>query len=107
MAVPYARRVDGNQKRVAAELRKRGFSVAFTHTIGGGRPDFSVGRWGITVDVELKDPAKPPSQRKLTPAEEKWHGAWKGCAIVAETADEIVDFMEGELIRERIAYVED
>ncbi len=106
MAGRYARKVDANQKRVTAELRKRGFSVALTHTLGGGRPDFTVGRWGVSVDVELKDPAKPPSQRKLTPAEAKWHGAWKGCAMIAETAEEIVDFMEAELIRERIAYME-
>jgi len=90
----YARRVDENQSAVAANLRARGYSVAFTHAIGKGFPDFAVGRYGITCLVELKDPLKPPSQRKLTDAEAEWHDTWKGCAMVAETADEIVAFME-------------
>ena len=93
MAGRFARRVDANQRAVTAELRVLGYSVELTHTVGGGFPDLAVGRWGITCNVELKNPDKPPSQRKLTPAEREWHGAWKGCSMVAETAEEIDCFM--------------
>ena len=93
MAGRFARRVDANQRAVTAELRARGYSVEPTHVVAGGFPDIAVGRWGITCLVELKNPGKPPSQRKLTPSEDEWHGAWKGCSMVAETAEEIDVFM--------------
>jgi len=73
------------------ELRASGFSVALTHTLGQGFPDMVVGFGNYNLLVEIKDPEKPPSQRKLTPDEEEWHANWKGCVIVAEHSADVIE----------------
>lgn len=67
------KRADANQPDVVAALRAAGAKVCHLHAVGGGCPDLLVafrGRWCV---IEVKDGAKPPSERKLTPAEEAWH----------------------------------
>lgn len=86
-----AARVDDNQKTLTEQLRSAGFSVALTHTVGKGFPDMVVGFAGHNVLVEIKDPDKPPSKRRLTEDELKWHENWKGLVIVAETIDDVID----------------
>ena len=89
-----AARVDANQRQVTQILRVLGFSVAITSGCGDGFPDLAVGRWGITLLVELKNGEKPPSDRKLTDLEIKFHGGWRGAALVATSTEEIVCEME-------------
>lgn len=84
------KKVDANQSKVVSALRQCGFSVAITSMVGNGFVDLIVGKNGINLLVELKDEDKPPSQRKLTPDEEKFHGSWRGKVIVANNIDDIL-----------------
>lgn len=72
------KRVDDNQKEIVTELREIGATVQHLHTIGKGCPDILVGFGGRNYLFEIKDPSKPPSQTKLTPAELKWSLDWTG-----------------------------
>lgn len=87
-------RVDGNQKQVVQNLRKCGYSVLILSNVGKGCPDLLVGCNGLNVLVELKDPAQPPSKKVLTPDEVEFFDTWKGVAIVAESAEEIIKKIE-------------
>lgn len=48
--------------------------------------DLLVGRNGVNLLLEVKDPAKPPSSRALTPTQRKFFDAWKGQVDVVFTA---------------------
>jgi len=71
-------KVDANQPEVVAALRKAGCTVQSLAAVGKGVPDIMVGRAGVTYLLEIKDGAKPPSARKLTPLEASWAAAWTG-----------------------------
>ena len=74
-----AARRDANEKEVIAALREAG---AFVKVINDeGAFDLLVGYTGPsgfqhTLLLEVKDGAKPPSARALTPAEAKFHEEW-------------------------------
>ena len=71
-------KVDHNQKRVVQALRSSGCSVESLAAVGKGVPDLLVGFRGQNFLVEVKDGAKPPSKRKLTPDQVTWHSEWRG-----------------------------
>ena len=71
-------RTDGNQTEVVAALRKSGASVCSLAGQADGVPDLLVGWRGKTILIEVKDSSKPPSARKLTPAQVRWHAEWTG-----------------------------
>tara|TARA_R110000824_G_scaffold188467_1_gene369789 strand:- start:1031 stop:1318 length:288 start_codon:yes stop_codon:yes gene_type:complete len=77
-------RVDHNQAEVVFALRTAGAFVQSLATVGDGCPDLLVGFQGETYLMEIKDGRKPPSARKLTEDEGRWHERWKGgaCAVV-------------------------
>jgi hypothetical protein len=79
-------KVDANQAEIVAALRAAGATVQPLHTIGQGCPDLLVGVGGRSYVLEVKDGRKVPSARKLTPDEVKWFAAWKGHAVVVESA---------------------
>lgn len=56
--------------------------------LGKGVPDIAVGYRGKNFLFEIKDWKQPPSKRKLTLDEKKWHQAWNGQVHVVETFDE-------------------
>lgn len=85
-----AAKVDDNQAEIVAALRKIGASVQPLHAVGQGCPDLLVGWRGITSLLEVKDGKKPPSARKLTPDQEKWHAAWMGQVTVVETVEQAI-----------------
>lgn len=85
-----AKKIDGNQNTIVNQLRRCGFSVAITSAQGQGFPDIVVGKYGKNLLVEIKDPAQPASKRKLTPDEQKFHEAWQGEIIIAETVEDIL-----------------
>jgi hypothetical protein len=68
----YAARVDANQARIVKALRKIGVAVTPLHTVGNGCGDLLASFRGIWAVLEIKDGSKPPSARKLTPAERLW-----------------------------------
>ena len=71
-----AARRDANEDQVVSALEAAG---AFVKKINdGGMFDLLVWYRGNTLLLECKDGNKPPSARKLTPAEQKFHDQWPG-----------------------------
>ena len=83
-----AARVDANQKEIVQALVQVGASVLHMHQLGKGAPDIAVGWRGLTYFFEIKDGAKPPSQRRLTDDEQHWHLFWRGHVEIVESVDE-------------------
>lgn len=83
-------RVDANQPVIVATLRRCGFAVAHTHTIGKGFPDLVIARNGWTGLVEVKDADKPPSARRLTNDEYDFHQKWPGEIFIIESVDDVL-----------------
>lgn len=73
-----AAKVDANQEQVVQALRAAGAVVQILAAVGKGVPDLLVGYQGKTLLLEVKDGNKPPSERRLTEDQIKWHGAWRG-----------------------------
>jgi hypothetical protein len=76
--VRRAAAVDANQQGIIGALRKAGASVQPLHTVGQGCPDLLCGFRGQTHLIEIKDGAKSPSRRALTPDQMTWHALWWG-----------------------------
>ena len=95
-----AARVDAGQDQIVSALRACGCSVRVI-TQGDGIPDLLVGYInpvsgrGYNILMEVKDGRKPPSARKLTPAEEKFFMEWKGGLIaVVNSVEEALDILK-------------
>ena len=88
-----AAKVDDNQKEIVEALRKCGASVQLLHAVGQGCPDILIGYKGANYLAEIKDNKKTPSQRKLTPAQIKWHDEWRGQKIILKSVDEAIQFL--------------
>jgi hypothetical protein len=85
-----AKRVDENQAKIVAHLRRLNISVQHLHTIGQGCPDLLLGFRNKNYLIELKDKSKPPSAKKLTPDEEEFFRDWRGQVNKCETLEEIL-----------------
>jgi len=83
-----AAKVDDNQRDIVRAFRDMGASVQHLHAVGAGCPDLLIGWQGRNLLVEVKDGAKVPSARKLTPAEVEFHEAWRGQVCIVETVDD-------------------
>ena len=96
----YAKRVDANHSDVVEAFREAMPEATVFDASGAGRgfPDLVVGWRGKNFLIELKDPEKVPSARKLTPAQEKFKLKWSGqydvchsaadiCAVLARSAE--------------------
>ena len=82
-----AARVDANQAEIVEALRAAGVSVLVLSQLGRGTPDLLLGTHMGNLLLEVKDGAKPPSARKLTPDEERFFSTWRGPkAVVHSTA---------------------
>jgi hypothetical protein len=86
-----AAKVDDNQVELVASMRKIGAKVFHTHQVGKGFPDLVVAYRGVNYLVEVKDPAKFPSERKLTKDEKKFFDSWAGPVFVAETIEHFLE----------------
>lgn len=75
-----AAKVDANQDQIVSALRAAGAIVQSLAAIGKGVPDLLVLFRGNLSLLECKDGSKPPSARKLTDDQQKWHQAW-GCIV--------------------------
>lgn len=68
---------DANHGEIRDNLRKIPGCVVFDAAhVGGGFPDLVVGFQGVITLLEIKDGGKPPSRRRLTEVEAKFHRAW-------------------------------
>lgn len=83
-----AAKVDDNQGTIVDALRAAGASVHIGSALGQGFPDVICGIAFRTGLFEIKDGAKPPSARKLTPDQEKFRREWKGHYCVVSTVEE-------------------
>jgi hypothetical protein len=93
-----AAKVDANQAEIVAALRRCGATVQHLHTVGQGCPDLLVGRGGVTFLLEVKDGAKPPSRRALTPQEAAWIEGWRGRPVaVVESVDDALAVLGVEI----------
>src|SRR3990172_4991298 len=85
-------RTDENQAAYVRALRQiPGVSVLDLSRLGQGAPDLAVGYDGRTTLVELKNPAMPPSARKLTPDEERFRDGWTGSYLTTTDLSEILE----------------
>jgi hypothetical protein len=84
-----AAHVDSNQGAIVDALRAAGASVEpKLARVGDGVPDLLVGIRGVNALFEVKDGAKIPSKRKLTPDEKDWHEKWRGSIFVVYSVDD-------------------
>ena len=84
-------KVDANHSKIVSELRKlKGVTVRSVATIKNFL-DIIVGYNGRNYLFEIKDPEKPPSQRKLTEGEKKFMDEWTGQADLALTTQDIIE----------------
>lgn len=90
-----AARVDENQSDIVSSLRAIG-AIVRVISQGDGIPDLLVGFQGQTFLLEVKDGNKPPSARKLTPAEQKFFDEWRGGRLaVVNSVDEAIAVVLG------------
>lgn len=95
-----AARVDANSEQVVSALRAAGAYVRII-TQGDGLPDLLVGYTNpvsgnkYSMLLEVKDGRKPPSERKLTPAEEKFFKEWTGGMLaVVNSVEDALDILK-------------
>jgi len=86
-----AAKVDANQEEIVTALRHIGATVQPLHMVGKGCPDLLVGYRGANYLLEVKDGTKPPSKRRLTPDEQRWHDAWQGDVLIVASGQHAVD----------------
>jgi len=87
-------KIDVNQPEIVKNLRKLGYSVAVTSSLGKGFPDILVGHNHKNFMFEIKDPNKPPSQVKLTDDELTFHRKWRGQINTVFDAEEIINLIK-------------
>lgn len=93
-----AAKVDANHAEVVDALRAAGCGVLSLAAVGKGCPDLLVHPptypdCRMAVLMEIKDGAKPPSERKLTKAQVEFHRKWKGWIYTVTSVDEALDVM--------------
>ena len=86
-----AARVDDNQKAIVEAFRQLGCSVLHLHSLGQGAGDILVGYGGLCMMCEVKDGSKPPSRRRLTALEDKFHASWTGGIRIVENLDDVAE----------------
>jgi hypothetical protein len=86
-------RKDANQPELVRIIRQCGASYQHTHSIPGAL-DGIIGYCGIDQRVEIKDPAKPASHRRLTDSEHDVIASWRGRKpVVIETVEDIINLL--------------
>ena len=82
----YARRQDDNHGTIVKALALHGFKIFDASHVGRGHPDLTVGfeSWlgPVQFGIEIKDGSKPPSARRLTPAQVEFRKSYPWVRIV-------------------------
>jgi len=89
-----AAKVDANHAEIVKDLRKYGHDVYDMSRVGQGFPDLLVCAHKKWVLLEIKDGSRPPSERRLTEAQQKWHAACRGPVAVVASRDEAIQACE-------------
>lgn len=92
----YAKKTDTNHMLVVNALRKFGVFVVDTSRVGAGFPDLLCVYRGVTVLLEVKDGTRPRSERKLTPAQQRFHERFPGRVAVAESPEDAIRIVTGQ-----------
>ena len=88
-----AARRDANEGKIVVALQACGAYVKKINDEGAF--DLLVCYRGWTLLLEVKDGAKPPSARALTPAEQKFHNEWPGQNLFIVTSEhEALDILK-------------
>ncbi|GAP66813.1 hypothetical protein MBSD_n2128 [Mizugakiibacter sediminis] len=96
-----AARTDANHADVKNALRAIGCYVVDCAHVGAGFPDLVCAWRGKWVFIEVKDGAKVPSARKLTPDQTIFHAEAlsRNCRVhVVTSADEAIKAMQAETL---------
>jgi hypothetical protein len=64
-----------------------------------GCPDILVGYKGVNLLIEIKNDSMPPSARKLTPPQQKWHSSWSGQVCIVKDGSEAIVLIKGISIK--------
>lgn len=89
-----AAKIDANQPEIVKALRQVGCTVQSLASTGKGVPDLLVASpSGCLYLMEVKDGDKPPSARKLTPDQVKWHGDWNSEIHIVLSAEQAIDIV--------------
>jgi hypothetical protein len=88
-----AARRDDNEKDIIKAMRECG---AFVKAVNDeGAFDLLVWYNGHTLLLEVKDGSKPPSARRLTDAEQKFHDEWPGNNLyIVKSVQEALDLLK-------------
>lgn len=89
-----AAKIDSNQQAIVKALRAHGCDVMSLAAVGDGCPDLLVSRPYYPryyYLMEIKDGAKPPSARELTPAQVRFHSKWGAPIHIVTSVDEALD----------------
>lgn len=82
-------KLDGNHLSIKHALESLPGVLVFDLAVrGDGCPDLLCAFRDRLRLLEIKDPAQPPSKRRLTPAEAEFHARWKPWVAVVETLDD-------------------
>ena len=82
---------DGNHDEIVAALLAVYAGVVDLSAVGDGVADLLVHMPVAPFDtflMEIKDGSLPPSHRKLTPAQERFHAEWRGRIVVVTSVNE-------------------
>lgn len=81
------KKVDVNQPQLVSDLRRMGYSVCHTHTIGQGVPDLIVSDRVYMIFVEVKSEGQ-----ELNDREKQWWVKWNGVTpVLAYKAEDVVE----------------
>lgn len=89
-----AARVDANHAEIVNALRRIGAAVQDLSGVGQGCPDLLICYRGHNLLIEIKDGSKPPSARKLTPDQVRWHAKWPVPVAVVESVDQLFNQLQ-------------
>ena len=88
-----AARRDANETEIIKAMRECGAYVKQINDEGAF--DLLVSYRGETLLLEVKDGAKPPSARRLTDAEQKFHDEWPGTNLgIVNSVQEALDLLK-------------
>jgi hypothetical protein len=87
-------RKDSNHVEIVKAFRDLNVSVHDTAQLGDGFPDICVATNQTTVLVEIKDGEKPPSARKLTEDEARFHEQWQGWIEIVYSVDDVINLVK-------------
>ncbi len=87
-------RTDANHSAIVKALRQAGCAVCDLSGVGKGCPDLLVSRGFETALLEVKDGAKSPSERRLSPAQQEFRASWRGRLYVVTSIAEALSAIE-------------